>query len=304
VARLTTFRRLALTTTVFAYLQVVLGGVVRVSGSGLGCPDWPLCNGRPYPPPDVHSIIEYSHRTVGTLTGLLLIATVVMAWLLFRSRRPSLAWLATGALAAVVLEGIVGGVVVIKELQPWLVLVHLGIAMVILGLLALTAVRTLPPGLVPTAGVRRLILGAATATFVLLLTGSSVVASGADDACHSWPLCGGGLQPDFGGVNAFTMLHRFGAGLVALYLVYVAIRAWQTRALRLAAAVLVAALALQVAAGGAAAVLDNGAANGLHVALGSAVWLAVVVLAALCFPRPTPAPEPERPAIALERSAA
>jgi heme A synthase len=304
VARLTTFRRLAVATTLFAYLQVVLGGVVRVSGSGLGCPDWPLCNGRPYPPADVHSIIEYSHRTVGTLTGLLLIATVVMAWLLFRSRRPSLAWLATGALAAVVLEGVVGGIVVIKELQPWLVLVHLAIAMVILALLALTAVRTLSAHEVPTAGVRRLVLGAAVATYALLLTGSSVVASGADEACHTWPLCGGGLQPDFAGVNAFTMLHRFGAGLVALFLVYVAIRAWQTQALKPAAAMLVAALALQVAVGAAAAVLDNGAANGLHVALASAVWLAVVVLAALCFPRPASAPEPERPAIALERSAA
>lgn len=304
MARLTAFRRLAVTTTVFAYLQIVLGGVVRVSGSGLGCPDWPLCNGRPYPPADVHSIIEYSHRTVGTITGLLLIATVVMAWVLFRSRRPSLAWLATGALLAVVLEGLVGGVVVIKELQPWLVLVHLAIAMLILGLLALTAVRTLAPVEVPTAAVRRLAVIAAAATYALLLTGSSVVASGADDGCHSWPLCGNGLLPEFGGVNAFTMLHRFGAGVVGLLLIYVAIRAWRTRPLREPAAVLVAALVLQVAAGAAAAVLDNGAANGLHVALGSAVWLAITVLAAVSFPRPAPLPEPERPAVALERSAA
>jgi len=51
------FRRLAVVTAVFAYLQIALGGVVRVSGSGLGCPDWPLCQGRPYPPADAHAML-------------------------------------------------------------------------------------------------------------------------------------------------------------------------------------------------------------------------------------------------------
>src|SRR5438132_8385281 len=82
------FRRVAFLTVLFAYLQIALGGVVRVTGSGLGCPDWPLCNGRPYPAADVHSIIEYSHRTVGAVTGILLIATVVLAWTVFRPQRP------------------------------------------------------------------------------------------------------------------------------------------------------------------------------------------------------------------------
>ena len=73
------FRRLAVLTAVFAYAQIALGGVVRVSGSGLGCPDWPLCHGRPYPPADAHAIIEYSHRAVGSVTGVLIIATVIFA---------------------------------------------------------------------------------------------------------------------------------------------------------------------------------------------------------------------------------
>ena len=85
------FRRVAVLTAIFAYLQIALGGVVRVSGSGLGCPDWPLCHGRPYPPADLHAIIEYSHRTVGVVTGVLIIATVVGAWLVFRTRRPIVA---------------------------------------------------------------------------------------------------------------------------------------------------------------------------------------------------------------------
>ncbi|TMD17067.1 MAG: heme A synthase, partial [Chloroflexi bacterium] len=70
-------RRVFLLAAIFAYLQIALGGVVRVTGSGLGCPDWPLCHGRPYPPADLNAIIEYSHRTVGAITGVLIIATVV-----------------------------------------------------------------------------------------------------------------------------------------------------------------------------------------------------------------------------------
>src|SRR5690348_17901761 len=82
-------RRVFLLAAIFAYLQIALGGVVRVTGSGLGCPDWPLCHGRPYPPANVNSIIEYSHRTVGAITGVLIIAAVVAAWAVYRQRRPA-----------------------------------------------------------------------------------------------------------------------------------------------------------------------------------------------------------------------
>src|SRR6202162_2512429 len=105
----TLFRRLAVVTAIFTYLQIALGGLVRVSGSGLGCPDWPLCNGHPYPPANVHAIIEYSHRAVGSVTGVLIIATVVMAWIVFRKRRPLVAWLATVSLIGVGGGGGLGG---------------------------------------------------------------------------------------------------------------------------------------------------------------------------------------------------
>src|SRR4029077_2388958 len=106
-------------------MQIALGGVVRVSGSGLGCPDWPLCHGRPYPAADIHSIIEYSHRTVGAVTGVLLIVTVLLAWVVFRQRRPIVAWVATASLVAIAVEGALGGVVVVNQLASWLGVIHL-----------------------------------------------------------------------------------------------------------------------------------------------------------------------------------
>src|SRR5438874_7606424 len=192
------FRRLAFLTALFAYLQIALGGVVRVTDSGLGCPDWPLCHGRPYPAADIHSIIEYSHRTVGTVTGVLLIVTVVTAWIVFRRTRPLVAWLATASLVAIGAEGALGGIVVVTELASWLVVVHLGLAMIILGFLIATALMSLPSAAATTdARFRRLAVVAAASTYLLLLTGSTVVASSADASCRAWPLCGGGFGLEF-----------------------------------------------------------------------------------------------------------
>jgi len=276
------FRRVAFLTAFFAYLQIALGGVVRVTGSGLGCPDWPLCHGRPYPAADVHSIIEYSHRTVGSITSLLLVITVVLAWLLFRQQRPVVAWLATAALVAIGGEVLLGAGVVVNELASWLVLVHLGLAMVILGFLLATAIMSLPAS---SGGSIALPATAAGATFVLLLTGSTVVATSADESCHAWPLCGNGLAFDFSGANAFTMLHR-GAGLaIGILLVYVLIRAMRQTLLRPVALATLVVLALQVAVGAAAAVTGAALFNGLHVAIATLVWSGMLSIALLTLPR-------------------
>jgi heme A synthase len=284
------FRRLAVVTALFAYLQIALGGVVRVSGSGLGCPDWPLCNGRPYPPANVHSIIEYSHRAVGSVTGVLIIATVVMAWIVFRKRRPLVAWLATASLIGVVGEGILGGIVVAKELSPWLVVVHLGLAMMILGFLVATAVAAMPASNgAPDLNFRRLAIVATAATYVMMLTGSTVVASGADDSCHSWPLCGGGFALDFTGANAFTMLHRGAVlvvGLLLLHVLSTAFIRWRSvRGMGPIAIGAIIALVLQVGVGAGSAITRNAVFDGLHVAIGTLVWSGVLATTLLTFPR-------------------
>jgi heme A synthase len=290
------FRRVSVLTAIFAYLLIALGGVVRVSGSGLGCPDWPLCHGRPYPPADVHAIIEYSHRTVGVVTGVLIIATVIGAWLVFRSRRPVVAWLATASLVAVAAEGALGGRVVVQELAPLLVTIHLGLALIILGSLIATAVMSMPPSPgVTDAGFRKLAMWSLAGTYVLLLTGSAVVAAGADESCHSWPLCGGGLTPDASGVNLFAMVHRGGVLVIGALLVYVlvaAIRRWGSiRGMRPAAAATLVAFVLQVVVGAASAITNTALANGVHVALATLVWSGVLGTALLTLARADRVPQ-------------
>lgn len=276
------FRRLAFVTAFFAYLQIALGGVVRVSGSGLGCPDWPLCNGRPYPPANVHSIIEYSHRTVGAITGVLLIATVIAAWIVFRRSRPVVSWLATGSLVAIAAEGGLGGIVVVNELAPWLVLLHLGLAMIILGLLLATAVMALPAA--PGVPDRKLGIAAA-ATYLLVLTGSSVVASGADQSCNSWPACGNGFALDFSGANAFSMLHRGVVLVVGAFLIYVLVNAMRSATLRPFAIATLIVLIAQIAVGAGAAITSSGLFDGLHIATATLLWAGVLSLSLLTLPR-------------------
>lgn len=257
-----------------------------MSGSGLGCPDWPLCHGRPYPPADVHSIIEYSHRTVGSVTGLLVVLTVVFAWIVFARRRPVVPIVATASLVAIAAEGGLGGVVVMQELQPWLVLAHLGLAMIILGCLLATAILSLPASDgVRDARTRVLTLTGMVATYLMLLTGSTVVASSADASCHSWPLCSGGFAPDFSGANAFTMLHRGAVLIIGALIVYVAINAMKEAALRPVATFTLVVLALQVAIGAGSALTDDGLFNGLHVAIATLVWSGMLSMAVLTVPR-------------------
>lgn len=301
------FRRLAVTTALFAYLQIALGGLVRVSGSGLGCPDWPLCHGRPYPPADLHAIVEYSHRAVGSVTGVLIIATVATAWIVFRKRRPRVAWLATASLIGVVGEGILGGVVVAQELSPWLVVVHLGLAMMILGFLVATAVAAMPASNgVADKRFRRLAAIVAAATYLMLLTGSTVVASGADNSCNSWPLCGNGFAFDFAGANAFTMLHRGSVlvvGLLILHVLSTALRRWgKIDGMALVAGVTIAVFVIQVAVGAGSATAGGAFFDGFHVALATLVWAGVLTTALLTLPRADVAGELS--SLAVDRSSA
>jgi heme A synthase len=250
----------------------------------------------------VHSIIEYSHRAVGSVTGVLIIATVVMAWVVYRKRRPLVAWLATASLIGVVGEGILGGVVVANELASWLVLVHLGLAMMILGFLVATAVMAMPASRgVADVRFRRVAAAATAATYLLLLTGSTVVASGADDSCHSWPLCGNGFAFDFRAANIFTMLHRGSVlviGLLLLYTLLTAMRSWRSvGGMGPVAGATTVVFALQVAVGAGSAVTAAAVFDGFHVALATLVWAGVLATMLLALPRADREPELSRLAV-------
>ncbi|MYK61684.1 MAG: heme A synthase [Chloroflexi bacterium] len=184
-----------------ALIQITMGGAVRVTGSGDGCPDWPTCFGNWLPPFEYHAMMEYTHRTIGVLVGLTIIAAVLRVWVKHRGET-SVVSSATAGLIAVSITGGIGGAVVLSELDPGLRTLHLLLAESVLLLMAHALVATvylrssgrdagLPRGLVLKA------LAGSAMTLIALLSGSYAVWRGAGAVCPSWPLCGGSIIPQY-----------------------------------------------------------------------------------------------------------
>jgi heme a synthase len=159
VRRLSSFQRLAIVTTAITYFLILVGGLVRASGAGLGCPDWPRCFGLWIPPASAAELppefdpsqfnqmlmwTEYLNRLLGVTVGLLILATVVSAWRHHR-RDPGILWSAIAALLLTAFQGWLGGRVVAHELAAWIVTVHLIVALVIVSLLLYATVSAFRP---------------------------------------------------------------------------------------------------------------------------------------------------------------
>ena len=147
--RLTSFQRLALWTTATTYFLILVGGLVRASGAGLGCPDWPRCFGGWIPPASAADLplqfdpalfnptlmwTEYLNRLLGVTVGFLILATTISAWRHHR-REPRILWTTVAAFLLVGFEGWLGGRVVAHGLAAWIVTAHLMVALVIVQLL-------------------------------------------------------------------------------------------------------------------------------------------------------------------------
>ncbi len=121
---------------------VLTGAAVRVTGSGLGCSDWPSCTkGHLTPPLQFHSLIEFGNRMV-TVLLVVVIGVSFLATLLRRPFRRDLAWLSGGLIAGVLVEAVVGGIVVYSKLNPYLVMVHFLATMLLLAVAVVLVHRT------------------------------------------------------------------------------------------------------------------------------------------------------------------
>ncbi|MBI2773901.1 MAG: protoheme IX farnesyltransferase [Chloroflexi bacterium] len=281
------YARLVWLTFAATMLAVIWGGIVRVSGSGLGCPDWPLCHGQFLPSVDLATRIEWTHRLLVLLAGILVAA--VALWTLLRYRAvPLLAPLAVAAAILFALQAVIGGVVVILELPSTWVTAHLANAEILLAVLTVLAVLVRWPAVVTRArpdGAAWLGASALVATFALLLTGAYVRGADAATACTTWPLCDSGALPsDISQV--VHMLHRYAAAAVGALIVITALAAWRQPArhpaLRPLAALTLALFALQVALGAANPLTGFSPwALGAHPAVASLLWCSVVGLVAV-----------------------
>ena len=191
---MSSWRRLAAASALVTYLLIVFGGIVRVTGSGMGCgDDWPLCNGQLFPPWDFATWIEWGHRLVAGLLGMLILALAVWAGRCRRDATWAPLWARSVQLGVVYLiQAMLGAVTVWLELPAWSVILHLGFAMTLLWLLVTAWLSPLRIAFSGTGGLGKVLLALAAATVML---GGLVANLGAGAACQGFPLCNGSAFP-------------------------------------------------------------------------------------------------------------
>ncbi|MGB7588959.1 MAG: COX15/CtaA family protein [Solirubrobacterales bacterium] len=310
-AALRRFRRTVTAALVGTYLLVVVGGIVRIGDSGLGCGPagsglrgWPLCQGRLVPHGQLHPVVEYTHRFLAAVVVILLAAILWQALRRLRDQR----LLVGGAVAAMILvavQAVLGGLTVEHGLETALVAAHLVAAMLLLGILVGLLAATRPAGAsVMAAGPLRAL--AVTACVLLLATIASggVVAGteyhgtpgsagteGAHLACgREFPTCNGAVLPyGDGEMVAIQLAHRTAMILALAAIALLAFFLARRRDMGEMPFAIALVLATQVLLGAANVWLGEHAILVVaHLALGTLLWVLVASVTAVLSSRARP----------------
>ncbi|HEX2063105.1 MAG TPA: COX15/CtaA family protein [Acidimicrobiales bacterium] len=271
------YRRVTLVALFLLAFIIVTGGAVRITGSGLGCPDWPNCDdGRLVAPLEYHAMVEFVNRTVTGLVSLV-VMLAVLGSLVRQPRRRDLVWLSLGLVAGVLGQIVLGGLTVLFELRPPFVMAHFLLSMVIVAdavVLHWRAGRSYEPGPPVVSGdVRRLRSLIVATTALVIFLGTVVTAAGPH---------GGDETADRLDVPLHRAAQLHGSAVVLLLAMVVAMLVLLHRTgappdVRRRGAVLLGVLVAQAGVGyvqyftGVPVVLV-----GIHIAGATAVWVAVL----------------------------
>ena len=277
---------------------VVIGVIVRATDSGMGCPDWPLCYGQIIPPTtDSGDVIAYKawlewiHRTIAAVIGLIALSVVVIALRNLKGRR-SLQGASVALLALVLFQAWLGRQTVLESNSGQSVTAHLATAMAFVGLqvwvLARSGYGEVLAGIRRASGSVVAPIVAAGAVYALLLFGSNVTGTDTGLLYPDWPLMGGTLFPPITELATPMIVHRYATAIVALILISAL---WIVRREKgsparvrqfLTAAVVVFAVQCLI---GAVQIFTKLApwTQTLHVALATIIWILTVGAASIAL---------------------
>ena len=283
-----TYKVVALLSLAVSFLQIALGGFVRASESGLGCPDWPLCHGKIIPPFEFHTLIEYSHRLNGSLLGIFVAVLLILC--IMRYRRDKQLMMANyTAFTLVVSAGILGGITVITELAWWIRLIHLGIAQFLAACLMYITYKFVFDNLSnnysyldPIRAWKWKKILCVSLVFLLIVSGSYMVGVGASSSCSSWPLCKGLSIPD--GISyQVHMGHRYISVVTLAFVGYISIElmihAKGNKLIKRVAHSALGLLGIQIILG--AVTVWSGFSSHMkvtHLSVATLVWLSVILM--------------------------
>jgi cytochrome c oxidase assembly protein subunit 15 len=243
-------RWLAVATTLGMFLVLVMGAAVTNTGSAAGCGrSWPLCNGQFVPEFTVATAIEYSHRAVTGVEGLLVVALTALMLHLWRTDREAVV-LALLMLVTLLLQAGLGAGAVLAPQSPLMLATHFGVSLIAFAATFLSAAVVFErtgaarpdQRRVPTV-FRRWVLGSGVYVLLVVYLGALIRHAGIGLACADWPLCNGQLIPSLEGPTGVVFAHRLGAVGTLVLLGWLA---WQARAVDVGPRVALATLGLSV----------------------------------------------------------
>ena len=220
------YRTLALATCIGMLLVLLAGALVTNTDSGRGCgDDFPLCNGKFIPAYTVESLIEYSHRLISGLVGLLVLATFIVTLVYYRRYREAVVNAACAGFFTV-LQAVLGAIAVVWPQSSAVLALHFGISILAFTstlLLLLWADRMRRSGgkgdklsgPVPRS-VLVILMVSLVYTYLVIYIGAFVRHTDSAGGCYGWPLCNGEFVPDLTGATLYVFIHRLAA--VALFL--------------------------------------------------------------------------------------
>jgi len=265
-------------------LIVVTGGAVRLTGSGLGCSDWPTCEeNRMIPEADIHGWFEFGNRLITGLVSVIVVVAVLGSIARQPRQRNLVGW-SCGLVAGVLAQVILGGFVVLSHLNPWLVLGHFALSMVLIANAVILRHRSGEHKLenqstntVPSPRLKSMVRGIGCFSAVVLATGTLVTGSGPHAGSHDEPISRLPFKP-----SEITRIHGTTVVIFIMMVTALSIAVYRDptgKRFRSSVQTLVAVVMFQATIGwtqyitGVPEILV-----GLHLAGATALWITIVTL--------------------------